>query len=62
MLYLDGDSSLLELPRKLEGGAWNGHHKEFGYHAGWLLEVTERLAALWLMYGNAIPPGAGRPT
>ncbi len=52
-LHLDGDSSLLELHGKQEGGAFNGHYKEFGYHAGWLLEASGRLAALWLNEGNA---------
>ncbi|MDE3246922.1 MAG: transposase [Acidobacteriota bacterium] len=52
-LQLDGDSSLLELHGKQEGGAFNGHYKEFGYHAGWMLEGQGRLAALWLNEGNA---------
>ena len=52
-LHLDGDSSLLELHGKQEGGAFNGHYKEFGYHAGWLLDASGRLAALWLNEGNA---------
>jgi hypothetical protein len=52
-LHLDGDSSLLELHGKQEGGAFNGHYKEFGYHAGWILEASGRLAALWLNEGNA---------
>ena len=52
-LHLDGDSSLLELHGKQEGGAFNGHYKEFGYHAGWMLEASGRLAALWLNEGNA---------
>jgi hypothetical protein len=34
-LHLDGNSSLLELHGKQEGGAFNGYYKEFGYHAGW---------------------------
>ena len=52
-LHLDGDSSLLALHGKQEGGAFNGHYKEFGYHAGWMLEASGRLAALWLNEGNA---------
>jgi hypothetical protein len=52
-LHLDGDSSLLELHGNQEGGAFNGHYKEFGYHAGWMLEASGRLAALWLNEGNA---------
>jgi hypothetical protein len=52
-LHLDGDSSLLALHGKQEGGAWNGHYQEFGYHAGWLFDRSGRLAALWLMEGNA---------
>jgi len=52
-LHLDGDSSLLELHGKQEGGAFNGHYKEFGYHAGWMLDASGRLAALWLNEGNA---------
>lgn len=52
-LHLDGDSSLLELHGKQQGGAFNGHYKEFGYHAGWLLDASGRLAALWLNEGNA---------
>ena len=52
-LHLDGDSSLLELHGKQQGGAFNGHYKEFGYHAGWMLEASGRIAALWLNEGNA---------
>jgi hypothetical protein len=52
-LHLDGDSSLLELHGKQEGGAWNGHYQDFGYHAGWLFDRSGRLAAFWLMEGNA---------
>src|ERR1035438_8220515 len=52
-LHLDGDSSLLELHGTQEGGAFNGHYKEFGYRAGWILEASGRLAALWLNEGNA---------
>jgi hypothetical protein len=52
-LHLDGDSNLLELHGKQEGGAFNGHYKEFGYHAGWILDASWRLAALWLNEGNA---------
>ena len=53
-LHLDGDSSLLELHGRQEGGAWNGHYQEFGYHAGWMIESTSgRMAALWLNEGNA---------
>jgi hypothetical protein len=52
-LRLDGDSSLLALHGRQEGAAYNGHYREFGYHAGWLLEASGRLAALWLMEGNA---------
>ncbi len=52
-LHLDGDSSLLELHGKQQGGAFNGHYKEFGYHAGWMLESSGRIAALWLNEGNA---------
>lgn len=52
-LHLDGDSSLLELHGKQEGAAYNGHYKEFGYHAGWMLEGSGRIAALWLNEGNA---------
>lgn len=52
-LHLDGDSSLLELHGKQEGGAFNGHYRSFGYHAGWMLEASGRLAALWLNEGNA---------
>lgn len=52
-LHLDGDSSLLELHGKQQGGAFNGHYKEFGYHAGWMLDASGRLAALWLNEGNA---------
>ena len=52
-LHLDGDSSLLELHGKQQGGAFNGHYKEFGYHAGWMLEGSGRIAALWLNEGNA---------
>ena len=40
-LHLDGDSSLLELHGKQEGGAFNGHYKEFGYHAGHLPRVAQ---------------------
>jgi hypothetical protein len=53
VLHLDGDSSLLELHGKQEGGAWNGHYQDFGYHAGWLLDASGRFAAQWLMEGNA---------
>lgn len=53
VLHLDGDSSLLELHGKQQGGAFNGHYKEFGYHAGWMLEGSGRIAALWLNEGNA---------
>lgn len=52
-LHLDGDSSLLELHGKQQGGAFTGHYKEFGYHAGWMLDASGRLAALWLNEGNA---------
>ena len=52
-LHLDGDSRLLELHGKQEGGAFNGHYKECGYHAGWLLDASGRLSALWLNEGNA---------
>lgn len=52
-LNLDGDSSLLALHGKQEGGAFNGHYREFGYHAGWILDASGRLAALWLNEGNA---------
>lgn len=52
-LHLDGDSSLLELHGKQEGGAFNGHYRSFGYHAGWMLDASGRLAALWLNEGNA---------
>ena len=48
-LHLDGDSSLLELHGKQEGGAFNGHYKEFGYHAGWILEASGRLADFHVM-------------
>lgn len=52
-LHLDGDSSLLELHGKQEGGAFNGHYREFGYHAGWMFDASGRIAALWLNEGNA---------
>jgi len=52
-LHLDGDSRLLELHGKQEGGAFNGHYKECGYHAGWLLDASGRLSARWLNEGNA---------
>lgn len=51
-LHLDGDSSLLELHGNQEGGGYNGHYQEFGYHAGWMFDVTGRLAAFWLNPGN----------
>jgi hypothetical protein len=53
-LNLDGDSSVLELHGRQEGGAYNVHYHEFGYHAGWMIDTrTSRFAALWLMEGDA---------
>jgi hypothetical protein len=52
-LQIDLDSSLLALHGKQEGGAYNGHYHEFGYHVGWGVDVrTDRIAALWLNPGN----------
>lgn len=53
-LWLDLDSSLLELHGDQESGAYNAHYHAFGYHAGWAVDVrTQRIAALWLNEGNA---------
>lgn len=53
-IYLDGDSTLIELHGTQEGSSYNGHYHCTGYHAGWMVDTeVGKVAALWLNPGKA---------
>ena len=53
-IYLDGDSTLIELHGNQEGCSYNGHYHGTGYHAGWMVDTeVGKVAALWLNPGKA---------
>lgn len=53
-IYLDGDSTLIELHGTQEGASYNGHYHATGYHAGWMVDTeVGKVVALWLNPGKA---------